>query len=279
MVLPLIVGGYLANKRSNETGIPAISYASPAIGGGAELAKLMDDRAVEKQKQLMAEQQRIREESYNRMIAQSRQEREKDLAAGRARGEELFGKTFYSQSRDERSGDIADVLARRKEALSGLSSEENTAARESMALNLGRQQQGALRNLRASQATAGLTGGVAAAQNQQLLNQGAQQRADVERQLFLENIAQKQNALNAYEGSTRSAETEEIGRYGSRQVGKLGSELGMAQLGTAERAGVAQQALGEAQLSAAQQQGGGNKMSNMLDPLGMRGQGGIGGGK
>lgn len=207
------------------------------------------------------EMARIREESMARLTAKAREEREKDLAQGRARGQELFGKTFYEQSRPERSGDISSVLERRKAQLQGFQAPEVSALRAEKAQQAAIQNKAAQKNLAAAQAKQGVRGGLAAAQQRQQLREQEGARAAAERDLFLANIAQQQNALNSYEQSIRGAEGEEINRFGKRQLGQLGTELGYAQLGAAERAGIQAQLLGEAQAKAATQNasGGGKK--------------------
>lgn len=200
--------------------------------------------------------QKVREESLQRLTQKAREEREKDMAAGRARGEEIFGKTYIEASRPERSADVADVLARRKAQLQGLSAPENTALREQMAQKLAQSQALAQRKLAGAQAAAGVRGGLATAQQAQVGTEAQRARAEAERQLFLENIAQRQAALDKYEASTRAAEQEEIGRYGQRQYGKLATELGYGQLGAAERAGINTALIGESQAAAAAKQAG-----------------------
>lgn len=198
--------------------------------------------------------QEEREASMARLTAKAREEREKDLAAGRARGEEIFGKPFYQESRNERSQDVTDILARRKEALKGLSSQENEAARNLSQLAIKQQQDAQMRQLRGAQSQAGVRGGLATAQQAQVLNQAEQNRRATEQQLLLQDIALKQQALDSLEQSTRAAEGEEIDRYGRRQLGKLSTELGYGSLGAAERAGISAQLIGSAQAQAANQQ-------------------------
>lgn len=250
------VGGGIAAKYAMDK----LGNRMPGLGGGGD-----GGMSPEQLMALQRQQAQMREESLARITGQMAQQREADLAKGAARGKELFGKTFIEESRPERSADIADVIARRKAALQGFSGEENTALREQMAQAQARQEQGALRQLRGVQAQQGIRGGLAGAQQAQQLAQNQAQRAAAERELFLQNIAQRQQALGNFEQSARAAEAEEIGRFGQRRFGQLGTELGYGQLGAADRAAAMGQILGEqqAQTAALMGQGGGGKKGQM----------------
>jgi hypothetical protein len=118
------------------------------------------------------------------------------------------------------------VLALRQAGLGGFNAEENTALRESMLQNIARAEQGALRQLKGAQAGAGIRGGLAGAQSGDILNQMAAERAAGERELFLKNIAQKDAALGAFEGSARGIQGEAFGR-GQQALGTaLGAQTG-----------------------------------------------------
>jgi hypothetical protein len=187
------------------------------------------------------------------LIAHTDQARRRDLAEGRARGKEIFGTSFGKPSKEEeRSAEIADILARRKANLGGLSAEENNALREQMLRGINQGTQGNLRQLRGAQAQAGLRGSTAASQQGDVIRGGQQAQAMAERDIFLKNIQERQNALAAYEQSQRAAEGEERQRYGERKFGEIGTELGYGSLGAGERAGVAQQVMGQASARAAQ---------------------------
>jgi hypothetical protein len=92
------------------------------------------------------------------------------------------------------------------------------------------------------------------------------QLADQERELFLKQMDARRQALGAFEGSARTAESEEIAReqYNQAQANKeaqnrIATEFGYAQLGAADRAAQAQLAAGresaEAQRDAAKKAG------------------------
>lgn len=172
------------------------------------------------------------------------------------------------------SPEMNDVLARRRAALGGFSSEENNALRSQMAQQNAQGFATANRNLRGIQANNGIHGGLASAQRANLANQAMQNDANNAQNLFIQNIQQKQNALNALEGSQTGAERDAFTRT-STALGGLGSATGSAQdreraatiynnsnagteaqqqaaaalgfmgIGSAGRAGIAEQALGE----------------------------------
>lgn len=145
-----------------------------------------------------------------------RQGREQDLASGRARGEEVFK---------------AGALGRISE---GFSPEEQQAMREQNLKAITQGQQAASRNLARQQAMSGVRGPLAAAQQSQQ-NLGAQgQLADQERQLFLENIANK-----------RAGQQFNIGQGEKELAGRMSTEMGYGSLGAAERAAAMQSVLGD----------------------------------
>jgi hypothetical protein len=121
-------------------------------------------------------------------------------------------------------------------------------------------QQAGARDLARNQARAGVRGGLASAQQGAFAQQGQGQLADQERQLFLENIAQKRGALDQFEQSQTGAEATDLGKlqYNQSQaakelLGKLSTEMGYGSLGSADRSAAMQSALGEKALSASKE--------------------------
>lgn len=179
-------------------------------------------------------------------------QRNLDLKAGRDRGQEIFGNQALGRVDAARSADIADILARRKEQLGGYTPEEQQAMREqNQGAILASQKMGA-RDLARQQARSGVRGALASNQQQsyQLGTQG--QLADQERQLFLNNIAAKRDALSQYEGSVGNAEKGELDRQqfnlgqGEKELqGKLNTEFGYGGLGAQERSAAMQSVLGD----------------------------------
>jgi hypothetical protein len=166
----------------------------------------------------------------------------RDIDAGQEFGKELLPAGSLGRVDETRSGDISDVIARRRALLGGLTGEESQAARDIATQNIGRETQGRSRQLAALQGRAGIRGGLAGAQQAGVLESGAEQRANFERQLLLENRGAQERALGAFEQSVGSAEANELGRQqfnlsqsARERQAQLSTALGIAQLGTAER--------------------------------------------
>lgn len=188
-----------------------------------------------------------------------REGRKEDLAEGRARGEELFGKGALSDIEGRRAKEIADIIEMRKQQAQGFTPEEKGALRDEAVSNIQKATQTNLRQLRGVQGAQGIRGGLAAAQQAQALQGGAQAQAQAERDIYLKNIEQRRAAADALEKSIQSARAEELGALRSEKLGQLQTELGFAGLGAAERGAVMQKLVGEAQAQAAARGGGGGK--------------------
>lgn len=275
----------------------ALPLIGLAAGGGAAVSE--KEKADRQAKEKAAADERLRNEALETrrldLIKQAEEARNADMAKGRARGEELFGNQGLGRVQDQRvaeisdlinkrkeqaatagqrSADVASIIAQRKAGLGGFNAEENAAQRAQMQNQIGQQEQGAMRQLLGAQGASGVRGGVATAQ-QMMANQGfAKQRAQAEQDLFLKNIAEKQNRLGALEQSVTGAETNEFGRSQQTQgaleaaveraradelgrqqfnlgqvakekLGILGTETGYAGLGSADRSAAGQQVAAE----------------------------------
>lgn len=180
-------------------------------------------------------------------------------------------------SAGNRSAEMQDILARRQGALGGFNAEENNAIRSSMGTQLDRSQQSAIRQLRGANAASGIRGGLAGARESSLVKDLARQRAQNEQDLFIGNVAQKEKALGAYEGSLTGAEKAEKDRQASalnslfaaqggiegtgreaekfnieqgqrQKLGELSAILGTAGLSAAQQSSLAQLGLSEKEL-------------------------------
>ena len=222
------------------------------MGGGASFR--------ERESQLQRRDQERKERQgrmFDERLERVRKARAEDLAAGRARGQELFGEGKLGRIADVRRPDIERVISERRAQLSGLTPEEEQLMREGTARQLQRTTQGQLRQLRGLQAQAGLRGGTAAAQQAQVLRGGAEQRANLERDILRDQIAARRQALGAFEGTLgreREAAQFDIGQAGRERMGQLSTELGFGQLGAAERSSVLQQIAGEEAARVAERQ-------------------------
>lgn len=193
-----------------------------------------------------------------KLLDRNRADRNRDMEEGRRRGEQVFGEGMLGRVDAARSQEVGDVLARRRENLAGFTPEEQNALREQNMTAINQASQGQMRQLRAQQASAGVRGPAALAQ-QNAMMQGAQgQMTQAERDLFIKNAEMKRGALDSLEQSIGSARSDElsrqqfnIGQQNKEKYGQISSELGFASLGSSDRAAVAQQLLGEKQLKVA----------------------------
>ena len=183
-------------------------------------------------------------------------------------GEEGLGANFkegaLGRLDTERSADVKDIIERRRAGLEGISAEENQALRERGSQAIDRGSQTALRQLRGRQASSGVRGATAGAQQASVLQAGQAAKANVERDLLIKNIDAKRQGLSDFEGSVLGAEERGQGKtlFNLEQkqretFGRLSSGLGMAQLGVQERG--SQRGVGIAQANAAAAGKGGKK--------------------
>ena len=224
------------------------------MGGGPAVDPVEQARRQEEERQRAAAQRQ------QELLDQARKGREEDLAAGRARGQELFGQgSLGTRTQDEISGDFADIIARRKAALDGLTPEERNALESQALAGINQATQTQLRQLRGIQGAQGLRGGIASAQQAQALQQGQQAAAEAQRDIFLQNIGARRQALSDLENTIGSEQQ----RAQQEKFGQLSTEFGFAGLGAAERGAVAQQALGEQQATLARLQASQNQGKNI----------------
>lgn len=186
-----------------------------------------------------------------------------DIGSGMSLAEQYIKPGAAGRVGEERSADVADILARRREALGGLSSKEQMAQRDIAKQQIDRQTETARRRLASIQASTGLRGGVAAAQQASVLQEGMMQRSQFEKELFLENERLKRDALSAFESSVTAVEAEErsrklfnIQQQNREQAGRLQFATSFASILSGERSADRAAA---AQAAAASAQSGGGK--------------------
>lgn len=221
-------------------------------------AKALNQPTEEERKQMR--QAALFEAQERRLQNQYRAARDADLARGKQRGEQIFGNQALGRIDDARSKEIQDILSARKSNLSGFSTEEQQAMRDQNLAAILQGQKAGARDLARQQARAGVRGSIAGAQQQALQTATQGQLADQERQLFLNQIAERRSALDKFEGSQTAAEQSELGRKqfnlsqaNKELLGKLSTEMGYGGLGAAERASAVQSVVGDKQLAAAKE--------------------------
>lgn len=230
----------------------------------------------------MAEQDRLlREEAARAALAAAaatqaerdkeketvKQDRQKDLEEGRKRGEQLFADGSLGRIDQNRSQEIADIVARRKANINGFNPEELNALRTNHQVEANQALATALRNQKILQAQSGVRGGLASAQQSQLLKDSNAARIANERELFLKNAEAGRQGLNAYESTINGSRKDELERamfnlaQGNKEkLGRLGTEFGYGTLGSGDRSSLfqkwASQDMAEATRAAAKQGGG-----------------------
>lgn len=157
-----------------------------------------------------------------------------DIIAGTKFGESVVGEGDLG--RLGQSADIQKGLDVLRQGAEGFSSAEATARRERALENIGQQTRGSSRALQAALARAGVKGGAAGAQLRDVELGGLQQRANVERDLFLAGEdARRSGARDLIQASSNIGKFD-LGQAAREKNIALQSGLGFAQLGTAERA-------------------------------------------
>lgn len=185
-----------------------------------------------------------------------------------ATGQELFGGDFAAGKLGRLeagpSADVQDIIARRKAGLEGLSAEENQAIRERGSQSIDRSTQASLRQLRGVQGATGQRGGSAVANQARILQAGQGAKANVERDLAIQNIGVKSQALGAAESSILGSEAQSrentlfnIRQQNKEAAGRQAAGLSFAGLAAQERGSI--RGVGIAKANAAAAGGGGKK--------------------
>lgn len=198
----------------------------------------------------------------------SRLNREIDLSRGRARGMQDFYEGSLGRVGEDVSADIQSIQQARMDiAQNGFGADAFQAAREQRLDSMQRGQMLQQRQLKAGQAAGGVFGGLAGGQRMSLMEQQQEEQQEAERDLFLDEVRQRQEALGAAESTTRNTEQDVLARqqYNQAQkrrelMGLLTAQYGEAALGVAERTSSASlQAAKEYAAGVASQAGGGKK--------------------
>jgi hypothetical protein len=163
----------------------------------------------------------------------------RDVNAGRQFGLDVLGEEGLGRLSDD--DDIKGVLDRlNKVSQTGLSGAESVAQREKALKGIGQATQTAQRGLLASLGSRGVRGGVAGAQLGQIQASGLQQRAGVERDLFLAGEGIKREGLKDFADALGQVKTFDLGQAAREKDIELSAGLGFGQIGQAERSAKAQ---------------------------------------
>lgn len=131
---------------------------------------------------------------------------------------------------------IQAAIAQQKELTSGMSSQEMQARREMAGQEINRAGQTEMRALQAQLARAGVKGGVAGAQLRDIAMGTIQQKANVEKQLMVEDRAARENSLQNYLGTLKGVTEFDLGQQAAEKNVELQTGLAFSGMGSAERA-------------------------------------------
>lgn len=189
----------------------------------------------------------------------------KDMLAGVQVGEAILGPEGLGRASTD--PEIKQILERQKEqSVMGLSSREYLAKREKAMQGISQAGATGQRDLQARLARMGVRGGMAGQQMSSLIAQQSQQRAGVERDLFLESAGIQRQAFKDFAKSQAAVTNFDLQQQAKEKAALLGAGTSISQLGQAERAG---QAAANAQIQAAKHQsaGGGGDTSFVCSAL------------
>lgn len=175
--------------------------------------------------------------------------RMRDIGTGRE-----FARSVIPQGSLGRLGNITAVqqsMDTLRLQQGGFTAPEMQAQRDILGQGIARQTQMTGRQLAAAQARAGVRGATAAAQQGEVLSRGIQAGANMERDLMLRSRAEETRAAQAQLEAAERINRFDLSQAARERMAELGTGLGFAQIGSAERAGVT---AGNAAVAAAQAQ-------------------------
>jgi hypothetical protein len=175
----------------------------------------------------------------------------KDILGGTEVGEAILGPEGLGRAGAD--PEIKQILERAKEqSVLGLGSREFQLRREKALQGVGQATSTAQRQLQAKMARLGVRGGMAGKKAFDIEARGLQQRANVERDLFLESANVQRDAFKDFAKAQAGVTNFDLQQAAKEKAAILGAGTSFAQLGQAERAG---QAAAAAQVEAARAQG------------------------
>jgi hypothetical protein len=205
------------------------------------------------------EKQQKEDTRFSHLSDQTKKYRDQDLAEGRARGEKEFADESLGRVDANRSAEIGDLIAQRKARLSGYSPEEENALHDQATNELNRNTQTTVRQLRGVLNQSGVKGGAAGAQVAKVYSDADRVKGGLERDLYVQKIAERKGALDSLEKTLGTAKSDELERQkynisqqNKEKFGRLGTEFGYASLGSGERASIMQRIIGEDAADASQ---------------------------
>lgn len=160
---------------------------------------------------------------------------EQDMLKGARFGESVLGEEGLGRLAED--VDIQEAMQRYKDiADKGLSRSEVEAEKSQAFKEIQGSTETARRQLQAQLARMGVRGGVAGSQVRDVLMQGMNKQADVSRDLFLKSEQIKRQGLQDYSSRLGEMKTFDLGQEAAEKNIVLQAGLGIAQVGSAERA-------------------------------------------
>lgn len=123
----------------------------------------------------------------------------------------IIGDTKAATISDPRSADMNQMLALMKDRLGGMTQQELQAEQESGLYNIDKQRAGEMEQYASIAGANGISGGAKASMEGQALRNADANQAALQRQLILDNVAQKNQALGAYSGALTGQQGVELG--------------------------------------------------------------------
>lgn len=219
-------------------------FKSKVVANNPFSQRILDQKRAEEQLLL---------EKENRSAILNRENIQKDFEAGGALSDQVLGDGL---GRLNGNAQIENTRSQLAELTAGPTSAQNTSRRESALEQIDAQTQSSSRQALSRLSTAGVKGGVAAAQLGSIANQGILERRRLERDITADQAASSQAAVNNLANFETDITKFDLSQTAAEKNIDLQTRLTTAQLGTTDRATLRAT---EAQLKAAETEGGGGK--------------------
>lgn len=157
---------------------------------------------------------------------------------GQRSGETQAGLDFLFNLRDtagQTDPVLQEILDLRRGGLEGLTGQELQGFREQGAEEINRQLQTGLRGLSIGAAGRGVRGGAAGIGSRDLVRQSVDARGDLERDLFLANVAERNRRLNEFQGLASQIDNNRFGRQFEAGTAAQQALFGTEQAETSDR--------------------------------------------
>ncbi len=155
------------------------------------------------------------------------------LEYGKGLADQFYSPGSLGRLDEGRSKDLAMALSRMRSGLEGYTSPEYSAMREAMSQGINQNLQTGLAEQRRAQGISRTRGASSAAQAANLNRAAIQDKANVERDLFVQGAREKDTRLQNYLNSLSGVERDEYGRkaynlgqQGAEVAGRAGTTLG-----------------------------------------------------